>query len=198
MIKVGATIEDNDLGMDKLIREIKSEAASVDIGVHADEDETLIKIAGANEFGATINHPGGTPYGYNSAEDAKNGKVKFLKKGAGYAVLGVTKPHIIKIPERSYIRSTMDENAERYLKAAGILTGLITEGEISKFEALERMGQLIESDIKQKMINLKSPANAASTIRKKKTNNPLINKGLLLGSIRYVIKAESEKILGGD
>lgn len=190
MIKANTEIKDVDRGMDRLMRTVREGADHVDIGIQSDESETLLIIAGANEFGATINHPGGTPYGYKTEQDAKKGRVQFLKKGEGYAVLGETKPHTIQIPARPYIRSTVDQNAEDYYRHAETLSGLMMDGELDKFEALSLMGQKIESDIKNTIINVRSPPNARSTIRKKGSDNPLVDTGLLGGSIRYVVGTE--------
>jgi phage gpG-like protein len=55
------------------------------------------KYAVAHQFGAVINHPGGTPYGF-----AKDGSIRFLKKTAT-KYIGKTKPHQIKIPARPFI-----------------------------------------------------------------------------------------------
>lgn len=188
MIKIKVTTKDIDKGMKQTMRRIMAEAKYVDIGIQSDEDETLLKIAAAHEFGATINHPGGTAYGYKTEDDAKKGKVRFMKKGSGYMVLGETKPHTIEIPERSYIRSTVDENEHKYLdNYAKKLSAQIIDGNIDKYTALTIMGQKIESDIKSKIISLRSPPNAPSTIRKKGSSNPLVDTGLLGGSIRYVV-----------
>ena len=157
MISVSTQSKTNDLGMDKLIREIRRDAVSVDIGIHEGDSEDVKNKATQNEFGSG------------------------------------------NIPERSFIRSTVDENAERYAKAAEILVGMMIDGEISKFEALERMGQQIEKDIKEKIVNLKTPPNAPRTIAAKRgKDNPLIDSGEMLASIRYVIKTEANRILGGD
>jgi phage gpG-like protein len=59
--------------------------------------------AAIHQFGGKIKHQGGTAYGYATKKDAENGKIKFLKAGAGFMVLGKTKPHIIEIPARPYI-----------------------------------------------------------------------------------------------
>lgn len=194
MIKGEVTIEDKDLGMDDLMRRIQEEASHVDIGVHADEGEKLVVIAAANEFGATINHPGGTAYGYATPADAKKHRVRFLKAGAGHKVLGVTKPHTITIPARSYVRSTMDENQERYHETSKQLLGRMVDGDMNKNRALEIMGQLIEGDIKRKIVTLRNPPNAPATVRAKKgEDNPLVNTGLLGGSIRFVVKQEGEE-----
>lgn len=193
MIRATVTVEDKDLGMEDLIARMEADDSHVDIGIHADEDQKLIIIAGAHEFGATINHPGGTAYGYATPEDAKRHRIKFLKGGTGHKVLGVTKPHTIIIPARSYIRSTVDENEDKYFETSAKLAGKIIDGDFTKEEALAIMGQLIERDIKRKIVTLRSPPNAPSTIRRKGEDNPLIDQGHLLGSVRFVVKAESQE-----
>lgn len=195
-MKASASIEDKDMGMEELFQRIRESADHVDIGVHADAGEELVKIAAANEFGARINHPGGTAYGYATKEDMAHGIIKFLKGGAGYKVLGKTRPHLIIIPMRSYIRSTMDENQEDYHTLAKECIKKIVDGEMTKFQALSIIGQKIESDIKRKITTLKTPANAASTIRRKKSDNPLVDKGILRSSIRYVVGSTLEEKVG--
>lgn len=184
---IKVSFEDRDAGMEDLIREIESRAQFVDIGIQPDESEELLKIAATHEFGATIDHPGGTPYGYRTQKDAENGQVRFLKKGEGYMVLGFTEPHQITIPARPYIRSTVDEKEEDYFRAAKRLSGQMMDDRIEKYQALSIMGQLIEGDIKQKIIDIKDPPNAPATIRRKGSANPLVDTGLLGGSIRYVV-----------
>jgi phage gpG-like protein len=193
MIKTSATITEKDMGMEALKRRLRSDASHVDIGIHADEDQKLIVIAAANEFGATINHPGGTSYGYATADDQRRRRMRFLKSGTGFKVIGITKPHIITIPARPYIRSTVDENQDRYQAISKKLFGKIIDGDMDKAEALEIMGQLIEGDIKRKIITLRSPANKPATIRRKGSSNPLVDTGLLGGSIRYIVKSEGDE-----
>lgn len=192
MIRTNVKVEERDLGMEDHLRRLQAEAAAVDIGIHPDEEETLIVIAAANEFGATIRHPGGTAYGFATEADAKRGRVRFLKSGNGYHVLGVTGPHIIEIPARSYIRTTVDEQAEKYAQASEGLTRQLIDGNIDKFRLLSIMGQMIEADIKKKMTDRRDPPNAPSTIRRKGSSNPLIDTGLLRSSIRFVVKSKDE------
>ena len=158
MIKGSATVKDKDLGMKDLFKRLEAEENVVDIGIHSDEDQKLIVIAAANEFGATIEHPKG---------------------------------YTITIPPRPYIRSTVDENETKYQRVSKNLMGQMISKKMTKPMALEIMGQLIEGDIKRKIISLRSPPNAPSTIRAKGSDNPLVNTGLLGGSIRFVIKEES-------
>lgn len=178
---------DTDKGVGGIIAEIEKEGGYVDIGVQADESEELLIIAGAHEFGATIKHPGGTSFGYRTEKEAKAGKVRFLKKGKGFMELGKTKAHVINIPARPYIRATIDGNEELFLRHADTLADEILDGNMTKHEALTEIGQLIEGETKKYMINLRSPANAPSTIKKKGSDNPLIDTGLLVGSIRYAV-----------
>lgn len=194
MIRVRTQTIEKGPGHEDIVRRVKdTDATVVDTGVHADEGAELVIIASANEFGADINHPGGTKYGYRTPQDAQRGRVTFLPGGQGYKVLGETPPHRIKIPSRSYIRSTVDENQEQWGDLATEYWGQIVDQDLTKFEALSLIGQQIEADIKQKMIKLRTPPNAPSTIRRKGSSNPLIDTGHLMQSIRYVVKAEDEK-----
>lgn len=59
---------------------------------------TQAELGAVHEFGATINHPGGTPY---LADES--GKVTFVSKAKG-AKLPKTKLHEIIIPTRSFLR----------------------------------------------------------------------------------------------
>lgn len=141
------TIEDKDMGMERVIAEIEDQGGFVDIGVHADEQEQLIVIAAANEFGT------------------KN------------------------IPARPYIRGAIDANESDIMELAKQYSGEIIDGTTSRFEALSLMGQFIEGLVKAHMVELQSPPNAPSTIKKKGSENPLIDKGHLIGSIRYVVNS---------
>ncbi len=182
------TIREIDHGAIALQRRLRQDVTEVKVGIQSDESETLLIIGASNEFGATIHHPGGTAYGYRTAADAKKKKSTFLKKGTGFKVLGVTKPHTIVIPSRSYIRSTVDEKQEEYNKLIEVLFGRVIDGSLDMFSMLDLIGQKVESDIKRKIVTLKSPPNAASTIRKKKSDNPLIGQSsTLLNSIRFVV-----------
>lgn len=192
MLKGTATTKVIDRGMKDLNRRLRDESAThVDVGIHSDEDQKLIVIAAANEFGATINHPGGTAYGYATADDARAHRVRFLKGGSGFKVLGVTKPHTIVIPARPYIRSAVDENEGKYFNVSKKIMGKMIDGKMTKAQGLEIMGQMIEGDIKKQIIRVRTPPNKPGTIRAKGSDNPLVNTGMLSGSIRFVVKGES-------
>ena len=94
------------------------------------------------------------------------------------------------IPERSYIRSTVDERKRRIFGKAFNLQRDIFEGRMSITKALGIMGTLIKGNIVQKIVDLRSPANADSTIRAKGSSNPLIDSGRLRQSIDYEVEAK--------
>lgn len=65
---------------------------------HEGTDLTNAELGAVHEFGATINHPGGTPYRIK-----KDGMAQFVSKSKGKD-LPKTKPHTITIPARSFLR----------------------------------------------------------------------------------------------
>ena len=186
---ISVSTTDVDRGLRDIIRALELEEPShVDTGVLAKEGSELIKIAAANEFGATIRHPGGTPFGFKTQRDASAGKIRFLKKGQGFLVLGTTKPHTIIIPARSYIRAAIDENQEAIMDFATTQARMIADGKTTKKDALGAIGEFIKSLIQLTMIELRDPPNAPSTIRQKGSSNPLIGKtGRLNQSISWQV-----------
>lgn len=98
------------------------------------------------------------------------------------------KGHNTTIPERSFIRSTMDEQSAELEAMAGRLIMMILEGKITKNDALSRLGLFMQSKIRAKIVDLRSPPNKPSTITAKRSDNPLIDTGRLLQSISYEVE----------
>lgn len=74
---------------------------AVQISEFRSEASSNAPYAAIHEFGGTINHPGGTPYFI----DEKTKLAKFVSKSSPAAAgLPVTKPHVITMPERPYMR----------------------------------------------------------------------------------------------
>ena len=61
----------------------------------------------------------------------------------------------IVIPERSFIRSTMDAERERIAQLSERLWKLVIDLKITKFEALQRMGVFIQGAIQKKITELR-------------------------------------------
>lgn len=93
-----------------------------------------------------------------------------------------------RIPERSFVRASFDEK-EKLLKRTidrlwqGVLAGRLTPG-----QALHLLGQMHEGHVKEKIVDLKEPPNAPSTIKKKGSSNPLIDTSQMLNSVRYKVE----------
>lgn len=97
-----------------------------------------------------------------------------------------------RIPERSFLRSTVDEKSNDYAALLAKLVGQVVDGKITPTQALDRLGLTVERDVKRKIVEIKEPPNAASTIRMKKSSNPLVDTGQLRQSITYEIRREKK------
>lgn len=90
------------------------------------------------------------------------------------------------IPERSFIRSTHDENRQKIRLFKRRLAKQIAKGmEIET--ALKILGEWMQAKQIQKIDRLRTPPNAPSTIRRKKSSNPLVDIGQMKQNIRYQV-----------
>jgi hypothetical protein len=184
---------------DELMKELSALKSDkvVTIGIHEEAgnvesgDITMAGLGATHEFGADIKHPGGTSYGYASKAAADRDEVRFLKDGAGYMVLGVTQPHDINIPARPWLEPGVESATPEVL--ATIQDGM-DEGKTMD-QILESIGVVAEGAVKVYMTELKTPPNAASTIRKKGSSNPLIDTGAMRQSVTH--KVSGEKVTEG-
>ena len=200
IISVNVQIEDNDKAYRDLLHTLEGDVSHVDIGIHPVSGEEMVMIASTHEFGAVIAHPGGQPF-YPSKKEPKGPSAElddgsfigFKKKGSKGPK---TKPHEIIIPMRSFIRSTVDEKRKNYEQVGGEQWNKILEGKKTIRQALVFLGQMIEKDIKAKIVSLDTPPNAPSTIKAKGgDDNPLIDTGAMLGSVRYAVKTAKGNVV---
>lgn len=173
------TKELNALKSDKVVTiGIHEEAGNVESG-----DITMAGLGATHEFGAEIKHPGGTSYGYASKAAADRDEVRFLKAGAGYMQLGVTQAHTIDIPPRPWLEPGVASATPEVLLT--IQEGM--EAGQSMDQILEAVGVVAAAKVKVYMADLKTPPNAASTIRKKGSSNPLIDSGAMRQSVTHKV-----------
>lgn len=157
---------------------IHEEAGDVESG-----DLTMASLGAINEFGADINHPGGTSYGYASKAAADRDEVRFLRTGKGYMELGVTQAHTINIPARPWLEPGVASATPEVLLT--IRDGM--DAGQSMDQILEAVGVVAAGKVKVYMTDLKTPPNAASTIRKKGSSNPLIDTGAMRQSVTHQV-----------
>lgn len=96
------------------------------------------------------------------------------------------------IPERSYIRSAVEDNAALIDQKSDRLWGQIIDGTMTKQQGLQEMGEFIQRLITRRITTLRMPPNAPSTIARKKSSNPLIDTGRLRASIRFELVNSSD------
>lgn len=90
------------------------------------------------------------------------------------------------VPERSFLRSTADAHQAKYLDMLRDAVDDVLDGR-SPDRSLRRLGSVAVGDVQRTIRDIKQPPNAPSTIRKKGSDNPLIDTGRLRQSIEYAI-----------
>tara|TARA_R110000787_G_scaffold129434_2_gene241262 strand:- start:1146 stop:1613 length:468 start_codon:yes stop_codon:yes gene_type:complete len=102
------------------------------------------------------------------------------------------KNHDIVIPERSFIRSTYNKNYKKVSRRFGQIAKSIGDGNFRVTDKLRLIGVEQEAAIKKTMVDLKIPPNAASTIAKKGSSNPLIDTGETREKISSELRGANE------
>lgn len=90
-------------------------------------------------------------------------------------------------PERSFMRSTMQEKRQQIIKLQKSLLKKISNGSIKVEVALGLVGEFTADLIRRKIVSLKSPPNAPSTIEAKGSSNPLVDSGQMKNAVTYEV-----------
>lgn len=93
-----------------------------------------------------------------------------------------------RIPERSFIRSTTDDERRRVNAMIARLKIPVLVGLLSTRKALSIVGVYMKGRIQNKIATLQTPSNAPSTIARKGSSNPLIDKGQLRQKIDWKVQ----------
>jgi hypothetical protein len=156
------------------------------IGLHPDSGQHKGEISNVglgvvHEFGVQFMHPGGTPFmvtdqggSSRSGGMVYTGAVVFLRKGDPRAI-GITQPHIIQIPERSFVRSTWDKKVRGYERLMMRQAVLVIDGKAKPQEAIGRVGEKVLADVRRTMNRGVPPPLKPETIRRKRSSKPLID-----------------------
>lgn len=92
---------------------------------------------------------------------------------------------VIKIPERSFLRTGHDQNVDRIIKQTERAIGQVLAGKMTVDDLLDLYGEQMATAIKKYMRDLKDPPNHPYTVEQKGSSNPLIDTGGLLESITW-------------
>jgi len=93
-------------------------------------------------------------------------------------------PHI---PARPFVRTTIDDNFRKLVKLNRRLFYRMSKGDMTTVRALKILGLEIQSLMQKKIVDIKEPPNAPSTIKRKGSSSPLQNTGRLKQSITFVV-----------
>lgn len=146
------------------------ERKNINIGVLDSESPKILMIAHVQEFGIQI-----------KITDKMRRYLRmmglFLKDSTTH----------INIPERSFIRRTVDEKENDILKFKNERIDKMIDGNMTAIEYLNELGKYMVELTKETLIKLDSPKNHPFTANQKGSSNPLIDTGKLLESISYEI-----------
>ena len=97
------------------------------------------------------------------------------------------------IPERSFMRATIDENRRTLTSLTRSLLFRIGMGEMTTERALNIIGLTITKLMKKKIVDLRKPPNADSTIKRKNSSNPLIDSSQMLNSVTDKVEMNGDR-----
>lgn len=90
-----------------------------------------------------------------------------------------------KTPERSFFRITLKEKLKKYrLTLVKILRNSINQKSSMRTD-MGKLGQMVQNDIQNKIVAVREPPNAESTIKAKGTSNPLIASSQMINSTKW-------------
>lgn len=111
-----------------------------------------------------------------------------------FGATGAGRNKSVTIPERSFMRSTMETHKNEIHNYASGQLLLALSGKSNAPQAFKRIGIYIESLIKRTITNLRTPPNAPSTIKGKGSSNPLIDTGRMRSSIASKVHLRKRKV----
>jgi len=145
---------------------------------------TVLEIGSYHEYGARINHPGGTPY------IMVGGRAKFISKDRALFGVKVTKPHLITIPRRSFLRTPFSIK-DKELRRATLKQFIAIFNGRSINDALGLIGVTAQNISQEAFItrgygSWKDIATATKT--RKGSSQSLVDTGTLRNSITWVVR----------
>lgn len=202
---MNVTIKD-DNNIPKLMKNLrKLNSSTISVGV---PDGEMSDIAAVHEFGATITakkkylaiplqrkYRGRSPRSFNDLffvpSKSGNGGTLCRTKGKGKnaeveACFWLTKS--VKIPERSFLRSTIDNKGKDFYKFAEKQMDKWLQSNSDPEPMLNALGLQFRGYVQKNIRDLSSPPNAPLTVALKGSNSPLTDTGSLVSSIEHEIK----------
>jgi hypothetical protein len=104
------------------------------------------------------------------------------------AAVGFKNEFGIEVPERPFMRLTVKRTKKEIQKMRQKMMQKIINGELTLQKALGLLGEYMAGEIRETIINLRTPPNAPRTIEAKGFDNPLVETEQLKNSITYEAK----------
>lgn len=180
-------VDDVDRGWRAIERELRHLAEiEVVVGIDGAQDSELVKVATIQEFGSqewTIT----SKQAYFMARflmqiDPEAEPARF------WGTFRSLRGRKMKIPERSFIRAAIDEHRDRIQAMLRRTFDVVAIGQAPTDQVAAQFGMAIETLIKDFAVNLKNPPNAPLTRFVKQSDNPLVDTGRMINSIRYIVR----------
>lgn len=150
----------------KVLEEL--ERYQVEIGIFGDDDSFILMVARVQEFGCRITV---TP------------KMRAWFAYQGYPLRADTTE--IVIPERSFMRSGVDEALGDLEKLIETVTLQVVMVKITPWQAYEAIGAWMVSRIQDKIKAIQGPPLHPMTIKRKRSSKPLIDTGRMWQSVTW-------------
>ena len=150
-------IRDTDLGMEKIRAQI---AALAELSIKAG----ILEDAGSRDGVPVAEYAAWNEYGVPGTEE----------KWA--------------IPPRPFIRGYVDDNGEKIKNIQEMLVAQVIDGKIDPDTAADKLGKNTKEGIKHYIKTSSNfTPNAPATVKRKGTNRPLVETGLLRRSVNYKV-----------
>jgi len=91
------------------------------------------------------------------------------------------------LPERSFMRSTIQGKKKNIIALQKKLLGQIVKGNMKVETGLGLLGEFMSDLITKKIVSISDPPNTPETIARKGSSNPLIDTGQMKNSITYEV-----------
>jgi hypothetical protein len=96
-----------------------------------------------------------------------------------------------RIPERSFIRATIDTHKDKYRELSRKLGIRVIEGKLTTWTALGLLGERVTADIKRRIQRGIDPELKEKTKERKGSSKQLIHTKVLLGSITHSVQQKT-------
>lgn len=121
-----------------------------------------------------------------------NGEGEISLKGIArvheFGVTIVQRNRVIVIPERSFLRNGADTTVGEIIEKTKELIPDALLGNVDVEMLFQMLGIELKGKIQDFAIALAEPPNAESTIRKKKSSNPLVDSGAMIGAMEVKVE----------